>query len=178
MEKNCYILHGKFWWINKVIVSKLGHHKEHGCGLVTKSCPTLVTPGTVAHQASLSRGLSRQENWSGLLCPSPGDILGPGIKLGSPALQPYTLPTEPPGNSCIDYVCAQLHHLCPALCNTMDRSFPASLSMGSSKERTLEWVHMPSSRGSSWPRDRTCDISFIFCFTGGFFTIEPPWKSI
>ena len=40
-------------------------------GLVTRSCPTLVTPWTVARQAALSMGLSRQEYWSALPCPSP-----------------------------------------------------------------------------------------------------------
>ena len=43
-----------------------------GGGLVTKPCPTLLTPWTVAHQAPLSRGVSRQEYWSGLPFPSPG----------------------------------------------------------------------------------------------------------
>ena len=42
--------------------------------LVTKSCPTLVTPWTVALQAPLSVEFSRQEYWSGLPCPSPGDL--------------------------------------------------------------------------------------------------------
>ena len=41
-------------------------------GLVTKSCPTLATPWTVACQAPLSTGFSRQEYWSGLPFPSPG----------------------------------------------------------------------------------------------------------
>ena len=40
-------------------------------GLVTQSCPTLVTLWTVARQAPLSMGLSRQEDWSGLPFPSP-----------------------------------------------------------------------------------------------------------
>ena len=44
-----------------------------GGGLVAKSCPTLATPWTVARQASLSMGFSRQEYWSGLPFPSPGD---------------------------------------------------------------------------------------------------------
>ena len=44
-----------------------------GGGLVTKSCPTLVTPQTVAHQAPPSMRFSRQEYWSGLPFPSPGD---------------------------------------------------------------------------------------------------------
>ena len=51
----------------------------YGGGLVAKSCPTLVTPGTVAHQAPLSMGFSRQEYWSGLPFPSPGDLPDPGI---------------------------------------------------------------------------------------------------
>ena len=43
-------------------------------GLVTKSCPTLVTPWTVAGQAPLSMGFSRQKYWSGLPFPSPGTV--------------------------------------------------------------------------------------------------------
>ena len=58
-----------------------------GGGLVTKSCLTLVTPWTVARQAPLSMGFSRQEYWSGLSFPSPGDLPNPGIEPGSPALQ-------------------------------------------------------------------------------------------
>ena len=42
-----------------------------------------VTPRTVAHQALLSMGFSRQEYWSGLLCPPPGDLPDPGIKPAS-----------------------------------------------------------------------------------------------
>ena len=42
-------------------------------------------------------GFSRQEDWSGLSCPSPGDLPNPGIKPGSPTLQADSLPTEPPG---------------------------------------------------------------------------------
>ena len=63
-------------------------------GLVTKSCPTLVTPWTVACQALLSMGFSRQEYWSGLLFPSPEDLPDTGIEPRSPALQADSLPTE------------------------------------------------------------------------------------
>ena len=52
----------------------------------------------VAHQAPLSMGFSRQEYWSELPFPSPGDLPNPGIKPGSPALQADTLPSEPPGD--------------------------------------------------------------------------------
>ena len=57
------------------------------CVLVTKLCPTVVTPWILAHQAPLSMGFSRQEYWSGLPFPSPGDLPDLGIKPRSPALQ-------------------------------------------------------------------------------------------
>ena len=56
-----------------------------------------ATPWTVAYQAPPSMGFSRQECWSGLPFPSPGDLPDPGIGLGSPALQADALPSEPPG---------------------------------------------------------------------------------
>ena len=54
-------------------------------------------PWTVAHQAPLSMGFSRQEYWSGLPFPSPGNLPDPGIELRSPALQAGALTSEPPG---------------------------------------------------------------------------------
>ena len=65
-----------------------------GSGLVTKSCLTLAIPWTIACQAPLSMGFSREEYWSGLLFPSPGDLPDPGIKTGSPVLQEGFLLTE------------------------------------------------------------------------------------
>ena len=56
-----------------------------------------MTPWTVAHQASPSMGLSRQEYWSGLPFPCSGDLPDPGIKPRSPALQADALTSEPPG---------------------------------------------------------------------------------
>ena len=53
-----------------------------------------VTPWTVARQDPLSMGSSRQEYWSGVPFPSPGDLPNPGIERGSPTLQVYPLPTE------------------------------------------------------------------------------------
>ena len=56
-----------------------------------------VTLWTVAHQAPLSMEFSRQEYWSGLPCPSPGDLPNIGIEPGFPTLQVDSLLTEPPG---------------------------------------------------------------------------------
>ena len=52
---------------------------------------------TVTYQAPLSMGFSRQEYWSGLPFPSPGDLPDPGIEPGSVALQADALTSEPPG---------------------------------------------------------------------------------
>ena len=65
-----------------------------GGGLVTKLCPTLATPLTVACQVPLSMRFSRQEYWNGVPFPSPGDLPDPGIKPRSPALQADSFPTE------------------------------------------------------------------------------------
>ena len=56
-----------------------------------------ATLWTAAHEAPLSMEFSRQEYWSGLPFPSPGDLPDPGIKSGPPALQADYLPSEPPG---------------------------------------------------------------------------------
>ena len=65
-----------------------------GGGLVAKLCPTLATSWTVARQAPLPMGFSRQEYWSGLSFPSPGDLPNLGIEPRSPALQADSLPTK------------------------------------------------------------------------------------
>ena len=56
-----------------------------------------ATPWTVAYQASPSMGFSRQEYWSGLPFPSPGDLSDPDFEPGSPALEADALASEPPG---------------------------------------------------------------------------------
>ena len=66
---------------------------------VAQSCLTLCDPMDCSLQAPPSMGFSRQEYWSGLPFPSPGDLPDPGIELGSPALQADSLPSEPPKES-------------------------------------------------------------------------------
>ena len=69
------------------------------CVLVAESCPTLCDPRTVAHQAPLSMGFSRQEYWSGLPCPSPRDLPDPRNEAGSLALQADSLLFELPSKT-------------------------------------------------------------------------------
>ena len=66
-----------------------------GGSLVVKSCPTLATPWTVAHQAPLPMGFPRQKYCGGLPFPSPRDPPDLGIEPRSPALQADSLLTEP-----------------------------------------------------------------------------------
>ena len=66
-------------------------------------CPTLCDPMNWGCQALLSMEFSRQEHYSGLPFPSPGDLPDPGIKAGSPALQVDSLPFEPPWKSIRKY---------------------------------------------------------------------------
>ena len=58
-----------------------------------------ATPWTIACQAPLSMEFSRQEHWSGLPFPSPGDPPNPGIEPGSATLWADALPSEPPGKT-------------------------------------------------------------------------------
>ena len=66
---------------------------------VAQLCPTLCDSQTAVFQAPLSMGFPRQEYWSGLPFPSPGDLSDLGIEPGSCALQTDSLPSEPPGKS-------------------------------------------------------------------------------
>ena len=63
-----------------------------------------MTSWTVARQAPLSVGFPRQEYWSGLPFPSPGDLPDPGIEPRSPALWADSLPFEPPGKLACMYI--------------------------------------------------------------------------
>ena len=71
-----------------VYVYFVGMYTLHACVISCFSHVRLfATPWTVAHQAPLSMELSRQEYWSGLLFPSPGNLPHPGTEAGSAALR-------------------------------------------------------------------------------------------
>ena len=73
------------------------------CVCVLSRVRLFVTPWTVAHQAPLSMGSSRQEHWSGLPCPPPGDLPDPGVELASlvsPALAGGFFTNAPLGKPC------------------------------------------------------------------------------
>jgi len=67
------------------------------CCSVAKSSDSFATPRTIAHQASPSVGFPRQEYWSGVPFPFPGDVHNTGTEPESPALADRFFTTEPPG---------------------------------------------------------------------------------
>ena len=132
-------------------------------------------------------GFSRQEYWSGLTFPSPGDLPYPGIEPGSPALQADSLPTELLGKTYLSSIpCSLWFYLpitsrkaaavaaaaaksfqsCLTLCYPIDSSPPGSPIPGILQARTLEWIAISFSRGSSLPRNRT----WVSCIAGRWFT--------
>ena len=105
------------------------------------------TPWTVAHQAPLSLGFSRQECWSGLPCLPPGDLPNPGIEPGSPespALEANSLLLSHQGSPikvlAAATAAAKLLQSYPTLCDPIDSSPAGSLIPGILQARTLEWV--------------------------------------
>ena len=75
-------------------------NRKHSSGGEVKSLSGVqlfVTPWTIVYRAPPSLGFSRQEYWSGLPFPSPGDLPNPGIEPRSPELQADALLPEPPG---------------------------------------------------------------------------------
>ena len=142
-----------------------------------------ATPWTVAYQAPQSMGFSRQEYWSGLPFPSPGDLPNPGIEPGSPALQTDALPSEPLGKpkalinlifltsspgriiNVVSYL--PLAQSCLTLCDPMDSSLPSSAVHGIFQARILEWAGISFSRGSSQSRDQTR----VSCIADRRFTV-------
>ena len=79
---------------------------------------------------------------------------------------PVFLPGKSPGQRSLAGYSPCMHvkslQLCPALCDPMDCSLPASSAHGILQARILKWVAMPSSRVSSQPRDQT-HVSYVFC---------------
>ena len=108
-----------------------------------------VTSWTVAHQAPLSMRFSRQKYWSGLSCPSPGDIPHPGAEPTAPVsttLQADSLPTEPPGKQTHWFYSIHNGHIAQKLCNLLRKTFYAYTE--------VQWVCRPlgSFKGINiWP---------------------------
>ena len=103
-----------------------------------------LRPRGVAHQAPPSMGFSRQEYWSGLPFPSPGEFPNPRIKSRSPTFQADALTSEPPGKPSTWYQFSSVAQACPTLCNPMNRSMPGLPVHHQIPEFTQTHVHRVS----------------------------------
>ena len=123
--------------------------------LVAQSCPVKVflTPWTVASQTPLSTEFSRQQSWSGLPFPFPGDLPDPGWNLGFLHCGRILHYWATKGALFNGWV--KIAQSCPTLCDPVDCSLPGSSVHGILQARILEWVAISFSRGSSRPGDQT-----------------------
>ena len=107
-----------------------------------------ATPWTITCQAPLFMRFPRQKYWSGLPCPSPGNLLDPGIKPASPAspvLQADSLPLSHWGSPYITSVqFSSVAQSCPTLCNPMNHSTPGLPVYHQLPEFTQTHVHRVS----------------------------------
>ena len=107
-----------------------------------------MTPWTIAHQAPLCMGFPRQEYWSGLPFPFPGDLPDPGIEPMSPALTGGFFTSELSGkpqrrtaaSAAAAAAAAKSLQSCLTLCDPIDSNPPGSTIPGILQARTLEWV--------------------------------------
>ena len=75
---------------------------------------------------------------------------------------------------CFLCVCVLVARSCPTLCDPTNCRPPGFSVHGILQARTLEWIAIPFSRGSSWPRDRT----LVSCIAGRLFTVWATGKSL
>ena len=134
--------------------------------LVTQYCPTLCDPRDCSPPGPFIHGDSPGKNGVGLPCPPPGALPNPALNPGLSHCRQtvYRLSHQEAqvndnnNNMCVlnCFSCVQI------LRNPMDCRLPGSSVHGILQAKILEWVAVPSSRGPSRPRDRTC-ISRVFC---------------
>ena len=132
-----------------------------------------MTRWTVALQAPLSMGFSRQEYRSGLPHPSPGDLPDSGmepVSLTFPDLADGFFTTWATWEMKVKVLVAQSYLI---LCEPMDCSLARSSVHGFLQSRILEWVAISFSRGSSQPRDWTQ----VSCIAGRFLTVWAMWEA-
>ena len=116
-------------------------------------------PRTEARQAPLSKGFSRQEYWSGLPCPPPGDLPNPGTEPRSPALQGDSLPSEPPEKPREGQAVPQVRSSRDILCKSLDGS--RILSKQPSCRQKLRPKKMTARNTSAFLQGQLCFVLLL-----------------
>ena len=132
----------------------------------------LATPWTAAYQAPPSMGFSREESWSGMPCPPPGDLPNPGIKpvsLVSPALAGRFFTTTA--------AATKLLQSCLTLCDPWTVACQAPLSKGFSRQE--HWSGLPFSSPGDLPNPGIEPTSLASpTLTGRFFSTSTTWEAL
>ena len=136
--------------------------------LVTQSCPTFFDPMDCSPPGSSVHGILQARILEWVVIPSPGDLPDPGIEPRSPALQADSLPSEPLKGKVKSLSRVQL------FATPWTLAYWAPPSMGFSGQRYWSGLSFPSPGDLPDPGIEPC----ISCITGGFFTTEPPGKTI
>ena len=126
-----------------------------------------VTSWTVACQAPLSMGFSRQEYWNGMPSPSLGDLPEPAVTPASPvspSLAGRLFTTEPPGNPFNYFQFSSVAQSCPTFCDPMDHSMPGltvHLQLPEFTQTHVHWVGdaIQPSHPLSFPSPSTFNLS-------------------
>ena len=137
-----------------------------------------VTPWTVARQAPLSMGFSRQEHWRGLPCPPPGDPPDPGIKLVSPASQADSLPRSQWGSPLQLTWPYRFFLLCWVKFFSLITG-ETGWSLRSLNKQTLEVSHPGAHWNESWENQWCCKppptMANVFVTFHFWLTLEQPF---
>ena len=133
-----------------------------------------VIPWTVAHQAPLSMGFSRQEYWSGLSCPLSSNQGWNSHLFCFLHWQECSLPLAPPGKPQVDLAAKSLQS-CLTLCDPMDCSPPGSSVHGILRTRILEWWVASSLLQGIFPTQgsKTCFL-YLLHWQAGSLPLAPP----
>ena len=118
--------------------------------LVTQLHPTLYDPMDYSLSGTSVHGFSRQEDWSGLPCPPPGDLPNPGIKQGYPASQVDSLPAELPEKPSISAHTIRCY-------SAFKKSDILTLAT-----TWMKLHNIMQSEISQYQKDKNCVISFIY----------------
>ena len=138
---------------------------------------TLCNPSNpIAHQAPLSMGFSRQEYWSELPFPPPGDLPDPGIEPASPTLQADSSLLTHRGSPLINVAVVQLLRCVQLLVTPRTAARQAPLFMGFSRQEY--WSEVPCPPPGDLPHPGIEPVSPLSPASAGrFFTTSITWKA-
>ena len=136
-----------------------------------------ATPWTVAYQAPRSMGFSRQEYWSGVPFPSPGDLPNPGIEPGSPVLQTDALPSEPLGKPW-EFSSVQSLRRVRLFATPWTVAHQAPLSMGFSRQE--HWSGLPFTSPGDLPNPgfKPASLTSNLHWQTGSLPLSDTWEAL